>query len=109
MRKAARRMCNRQKNDCSGCRARDAQFCFYVPGQKPVGSAEQFARIVTQWAKEHPVKTNREKLEEIFPDCKGKEASELPRPCGIIEGYDEECDEDCEYCTGKFWEEEYDE
>lgn len=70
--------------------------------------AEKTIEIVTQWAKDHPLVTMKDKYKEVFGvEPKGKSgASVCPRAVGFD---DVECKigGGCEDCRNEFWQSEY--
>lgn len=61
--KEVRRMCDTKADDCDGCP-------FEYSHEHDVCSAfdepEKTVRIIAEWSKDHPVKTNAMKFEEVF-------------------------------------------
>ena len=62
--KTRERICSQFKA-CSGCEFDDGSFNCPLDN---VNDPENAVKLVEKWAKEHPRKTNLEKIKELFPD-----------------------------------------
>ena len=102
------RMCKEIKNcdNCSLGKAVDATNSFDC-NDYGISYPEEAVAIVEQWAKEHPVKTYKDKLFELFPKMKELPIERVYCKLHMFEG--ENCPkldwniEDCQAC----WNEEY--
>ena len=64
--KEYKRMCN-ETNVCGECPIKTAMNGTEAScGTWILTNPEESERIITKWASEHPVKTNRQKFEEVF-------------------------------------------
>lgn len=105
--KIRNRMCDYYKN-CDGCPLADAPFgC--MSRMAEVEIADQYERILEEWAKEHPAMTNAEKYIEVIKNVFGGDVdkTEIRELCiKYILGI--ECNDECtcKECL-KWWDEEY--
>lgn len=95
------RTMNKGEENCGGVRCTDCPL--YTKGPCGPVFAFEYIELVENWAKQHPVKTNSQKFEEVF----GFDMS-------ICFDCDKSCEE-CQFCDRngtcnskeKFWEAEY--
>lgn len=69
---------------------------------------EKYEEILLNWAKEHPIKTNKDVLLEMFPDVNiDNRGIPLVSPCHC--GLTKDCIENhyCPDCKKEFWNAEY--
>ena len=62
--KGAYRMCN--SHNCDECPAREGVCIVSMSNTSSDSGRKRYISIVEKWAKEHPLKTNTMKLEEVF-------------------------------------------
>ena len=70
---------------------------------------EKYEAILIKWAKEHPIKTNKDALLEVFPDAK-LDVDGVPEttPCHLETHDSENCIRcNCYKCRKDFWNKEY--
>lgn len=85
--KQAMRMCRAMPADCIGCPAINAGICAAVLRTNTMldmkGHEEKAVAIVEKWAKEHPIKTRKNKLLKMFPNADAKIISTFLSPCHL--------------------------
>ena len=101
--KQKERMCNAMR--CENCvlasgNNNTGDSCNYFV----IGYPKQAEKIIMNWAKEHPVKTNADKFKEVFGYDLAKNLGY--HNCAWLRC--EDCDRKCESCECcGFWEKEY--
>lgn len=108
--KIRNRMCDCYKN-CDECPLGGVPFgC--VSGMAEVETADEYERILEEWAREHPVMTNAEKYIEVIKNVFGgaKLNKKQVRMCvKAIVGLNVDCNTThCSECM-KWWDKEYEE
>ena len=103
--KIRNRMCDYYKK-CDGCPLAGTQFgC--VSGMAEVENADEYERIIENWAKEHPVVTNVDKYIEVMKNTFGEDVDKtVIRESCIGNFLGIECIKHCSECY-KWWDEEY--
>lgn len=105
--KEAKRLCKAFKgnNLCKpNCPLLKTKFCDDVPKEFKYAELEKLEKIITDWSKANPVKTNLDALKETFPELELVNKINL---CHVFRKYlitncdnrDVSCDECCE----EFW------
>lgn len=106
--KQLKRMCDSYENNkCGSCKINDLLDGHIGCAIFTRDKADKAEKIIMDWAKEHPIKTNRDKFNEILEQVFGVKLNEenLIGCAGIAcPGNKYECDE-CKYKG--FWEKEY--
>lgn len=98
---AAQKMCNAHDILCKGCelgekRHKENLSCNEFQRKYP----EEYIEIVKKWAKEHPVKTKKQKFLELFnADTPRKWHKDCEKTCNA--------NVPCSFCL--WWDEEYEE
>lgn len=103
--KARKRMC--EATNCNGCKLYHAQVgCCITPQYEKIEACEETIAIVSQWAKEHPVKTRQSEFLKLFPraDVGETDGCLTLCPCNIYEKMRKECEgRKCSECRKEFW------
>lgn len=101
------RMCNYFKQDCNKCNLSYKANGLNVVCTKCLSCyPEEAEKIIMDWAKEHPIVTNKDKFREVFGFELGSISlcDEIPCP---YEYTNDDC-HDCDNCQFRgFWEKEY--
>ena len=101
--KARKRMCEATK--CASCKLYHVQGgCCIAPDHEEIDAIEETIAIVSQWAKEHPVKTRQSEFLKHYPNARIFSGWLNACPRDVFGDTEINCNaQSCHKCKKAFW------